>query len=257
MTGKIGLWRNCSNRKHQTDENPLGIARDILVSPLGVVREDWAPKLDDAAVALGYRPDFMPWMWNGQVLVDEIMCADSFTSMIKRGTGKPFEYLPAALELKKHCRDLYVYHGAPTHLAEVPTGGADNYAWLYPTLLAGAVPVYDAQGDKQTTAMMKLAARHKKSRQRFGVEPFVKPGTQWAADGVPCFVMLSTVRRTIAADWGAAHAAVRDYPHVTVLVGKWEELGEEEAKGYLARGWSVFYPIGTPTDLLATFRVDP
>lgn len=253
----IGLWRNCSNRAHMTAANPMGVASDILASPLAVVRDDWIPKIDAAAESLGYKPDFIAWMIYGQVIVNNIMCADSWVSLINRGVGKPFEYQPAFLELVKHCRDFYVYHGAPSNLAEVPTGAIDDYRWLGPTMLAGAIPVYDAQGDKVTPAMQRLAAMHKRRRQRFAVEPFVKPGTQWAADEVPCFVMLSKVRQVIAADWSAAQGAVKDYPYTNVLVGKWEELGEEEARGYLDRGWNVFYPINTPVDFLARFRELP
>jgi len=258
MAGRIGLWTSCSQAERISPENPMGLRRNLLVGgPIATAREEWIPALIAAKTALGYAPDFMPWMWYGQKIINGIMCADSFTSLLKSGTGRPHEYLPAAIELKQHCRDLVIYHGAPSHLAELPTGGVDDYSWLFPTLLSGAIPAYDAQGDKVTPAMQRLAARHKKSKQPFWVEPFVKPGTQWAADEVSCCVLLPKVRSVIAADWSDAQGAVREYRKTVVMIGDKRQIDVEEVKGYLAKGWNVLVPVDTDAETLANFFEPP
>lgn len=256
--GRIGLWTSCSQAERITPTNPMGLRRNLLVGgPILTTREEWIPALKAAAASLGYAPDFLPWMWYGQKIIGGIMAADSLTSLIKSGTGHPHEYLPAAIELKQHCRDLIIYHGAPSHLAETPTGVADNYAWLYPTMLSGAIPAYDAMADKMHPAMMKLAARHKKSKQRYWVEPFVKPGTQWAADETPCCVLLPKVRSVIAADWSPAQGAVREYRNTVVMIGDQRQIEVEEVRGFLAKGWNVLVPVDTDPAMLANFYEAP
>lgn len=244
----LGLWRNCSNAAHITPDNPLGLAGGLLRDgPLPTFETEWIPALDAATAAFGRPIDVLGWMIFGQKIIDGVMCADSYASLVASGTGHPKQYVRALLALKRHCRTLYVYHGSPRYIAEPK----NDYTWLLPTLIAEAVPVYDAEADRKSLAMQKLADHHWRLGLPFAVEPFVKPGTPWEARQVPCFVLLSKVRETIRKGWSKATGAVRDYPFTNVLIPDADDINLDEIRGFWARGWTVFLPLDTPIEIIS------
>jgi len=264
----IGLWTSCSQVANITPENPLGLGRGLLVAgPNKVADEEWIPNLIRAGAVLGYRPWFMTWMDKGQVLQTsrtyvakpakegdpvpsppKIMCVDSYTSLIKSGTGRPWEYATAYRKVKPYCERLIVYHGAPDYR------DSDGYGWMAPIWESEAEPCFDATGDCTTEEMVELANECEKRGKRYYVEPFVAQQTLWFTRKIPCFVLLQTVRDTIRKNWSPASGAAKDYPFVNVLVGNHNEIEAKETRGYLDRGWNVFYPLDTPLEKLAQFR---
>lgn len=248
--GRIGLWTSGSQAAQITDDNPMGVRKSLFISPLATAREEWIPTLDAAALALGYRPRFKVWMPYGQKLINKVMCADSWVSLLKSGTGRPHEYAPAFVETRKHCEELIVYHGCPRYLAETPTGAKDSYAWLMPALVAGCSICLDAEGDKSSREMKALAAKLDAQGARYYVEPLIKGGTPWEAAGIGCFVVLSKLRETIRKAWSPATGAAKEYQYINILVGSVADIDVPELRGYLAKGWHVFVPPETPADTL-------
>lgn len=266
MTGRIGLWTSCSQVSNITPENPMGLGKGLATAgPNAVAREEWEPPLSAASKTLGYVPSFMTWMDKGQAFAPSsgiagkgdpvplpagIMAVDSYASLIASGTGKPWEYATAYRYIKRFCDKLFVYHGSPT----VCLSG--NLAWLSPIFESDAIPVFDAEGDQTSLAMLEIAEQCAVRGREFAVEPFVSKQTLWFARKTPCFVLLQTVRDTIRKNWAPATGAAREYPHTNVMIGDPKQIDEDEVNGYLDRGWNVFLPLDTDPAVLAQFAAD-